>query len=82
MEHALKTRVYVTSHTLSVSIVATSSSACTESPGCLSHVFRVPSEMDSAIWGTFTVSAAIDTVLQHIQNLEDYIIMMHLEGDV
>lgn len=49
--------VYVITRTLSVSIVATSSSACTVSPGCFSHVFSVPSEIDSAIWGTFTVSA-------------------------
>lgn len=35
--------------TLSVSIVATSSSASTASPGFLSHDLSVPSEMDSAI---------------------------------
>ena len=43
--------------TLSVSIVATSSSAATVSPGCFNHVFNVPSDIDSAIWGTLTVSA-------------------------
>ena len=35
--------------TLSVSIVATSSSASTVSPTCFDHDLRVPSEMDSAI---------------------------------
>ena len=44
-------------HTLSVSMVATSSSASTDSPTFFSHDLSVPSEMDSAIWGTFTVSA-------------------------
>lgn len=44
--------------TLSVSMVATSSSALTKSPFFLFHCLRVPSEMDSAIWGTLTVSAA------------------------
>ncbi len=43
--------------TLSVSIVATSSSAFTNSPGFFSHDLRVPSEMDSAICGTLTVAA-------------------------
>jgi hypothetical protein len=43
--------------TLSVSIVAISSSAATLSPTCFNHDFNVPSVMDSAICGTFTVSA-------------------------
>ena len=43
--------------TLSVSMVATSSSASTKSPSCFTHDLRVPSLMDSAIWGTLTVSA-------------------------
>jgi len=39
-------------------MVAISSSAATVSPTCLFHVLRVPSLIDSAIWGTLTVSAA------------------------
>ena len=42
---------------LSVSIVATSSSASTMSPTCFVQVFSVPSVIDSAIEGTLTVSA-------------------------
>jgi len=45
--------------TLSVSIVAISSSASTASPTFFNHDFKVPSEIDSAICGTFTVSAAL-----------------------
>lgn len=41
--------------TLSVSIVATSSSTSTLSPTALSHCFSVPSVMDSATLGTTTV---------------------------
>lgn len=44
--------------TLSVSIVATSSSAAMLSPTFFCHVLSVPSEMDSAICGTLTVSAS------------------------
>lgn len=43
--------------TLSVSMVAISSSAATSSPTFFCHVLSVPSEMDSAIWGTLTVSS-------------------------
>jgi len=39
-------------------MVAISSSAATVSPTCLFHILRVPSLIDSAIWGTLTVSAA------------------------
>lgn len=45
--------------TLSVSMLAISSSASTQSPGFLSHVFSVPSEIDSAICGTLIVSGAV-----------------------
>jgi len=44
--------------TLSVSIVATSSSAATVSPSFFDQALRVPSLMDSAIWGTLIVLAA------------------------
>lgn len=44
-------------HTLSVSIVATSSSCATKSPTFFCHCLRVPSEIDSAIIGTLTVSS-------------------------
>jgi hypothetical protein len=37
--------------------VAISSSAATVSPTFFCHVLSVPSEIDSAIWGTFTVSS-------------------------
>ncbi|KAI7827115.1 hypothetical protein BC939DRAFT_445807 [Gamsiella multidivaricata] len=40
--------------TLSVSIVATSSSRATKSPTFLFHCFKEPSEIESAIWGTLT----------------------------
>jgi hypothetical protein len=44
--------------TLSVSIVAISSSCSTKSPICFDHCFRVPSEIDSAISGTLTIFSA------------------------
>jgi len=44
--------------TLSVSIVAISSSCSTKSPICFDHCFRVPSEIDSAISGTLTILSA------------------------
>lgn len=37
-------------------MVATSSSAWTKSPTFLFHCLSVPSVMDSAIWGTLTIS--------------------------
>ncbi len=43
---------------LSVSMVAISSSCSTKSPICLDHCLSVPSEMDAAIWGTFTIASA------------------------
>lgn len=46
--------------TLSVSMVATSSSALTKSPTFLFHCFKVPSVMDSAIWGTLTISLRLE----------------------
>lgn len=45
--------------TLSVSIVATSSSNSTYSPFFFNHCFKVPSEIDSAIAGTLIVSSAV-----------------------
>jgi hypothetical protein len=45
-------------HTLSVSIVAISSSCSTKSPTALFHCFNVPSLIDSAIVGTLTMASA------------------------
>lgn len=43
--------------TLSVSMLATSSSAATVSPTCFDHDFSVPSLIESAMRGTLTVSS-------------------------
>lgn len=53
--------------TLSVSIVATSSSALTKSPTFLFHCLRVPSVMDSAICGTLTTSFLRDVEEKYLE---------------